>query len=126
MARWLIVVGDTVVNIVESLLTPIPGESETAFLAVTGAESVGDNLLLVPWYVKQKKQAALDAFLDANFDFKAFIRAGTVSNLTGAQVGTFIASSSNNYRSIKASIAAASTVAAVNAINVTTGWPANP
>ena len=54
------------------------------------------------------------------------IQGGTVTNLTGAQVGTFLAAVSNNYRTLVAQINAATTVAQVNAINIGAGWPANP
>lgn len=75
---------------------------------------------------KAAKQAALDEALDANFDLKAFIRAGTATGITGAQVGAFLAAILNNYRTLRASITAAATVAAVNAINIAGGWPTNP
>lgn len=74
---------------------------------------------------KAAKQAALDALFDANFDLAKFIRGGTASAITGANVSAFLATITNNYRSLRASIAAAATVAAVDAINVSAGWPAN-
>lgn len=125
MARWLCRLNGVVTNIIESPTAPdiLVGD---AVLALTGQESVGDDTTNILGYAKAAKQAALDAFLDANFDFKAFIRAGTITTLTGAQVGTFIASISNNYRTIRANIAAAGTVGAVNAISINSGWPANP
>lgn len=75
---------------------------------------------------KAAKQALLDAEFDANFDLAKFIRAGTATNITAANVGTFLATITNNYRSLRAQIAAASTVAAVQAINIASGWPSNP
>lgn len=127
MARYLFLQGGVVINIVEAVVAPAaPAGVDTVTPALTGAESVGDNMANNLAYAQAVKQGALDAFLDANFDFKAFIRAGTTTTLTGAQVGTFIATIANNYRSLRAQIAAASTVAAVNAININSGWPANP
>lgn len=73
-----------------------------------------------------QKQAQLDALFDANFDLPKFIRAGASTGVTAAGVGTFLAQITNNYRTLRASIAAAASVAAVAAIDVTTGWPANP
>lgn len=75
---------------------------------------------------KTKKQVALDVLFDANFDLKAFIRAGSATNITATNIGTFLATITNNYRSLRASIAAAANVAAVNAININAGWPSNP
>ncbi len=77
-------------------------------------------------YAKVQKQTALDDFFNAHFDLAAFIRGGTTTGITGAQVGTFLATIANNYRTLKASIAAAANVAAVAAINVQSGWPNNP
>jgi hypothetical protein len=71
-------------------------------------------------------QATLDALFTANFDLAAFIRGGSAVGITATQVGTFLATIANNYRGLRASIAAASTVAAVQAINVAGGWPGNP
>ena len=75
---------------------------------------------------KVQAQAVLDATFNASFDLAAFIRAGTAVAITGTQVGTFLATITNNYRTLRASIANAATVAAVNAINPSSGWPANP
>jgi hypothetical protein len=124
MTRYLIVSNDIIVNIVES--PTIPSNGGTAYPAVTGNESVGDSLLTVLWYVQQQKQAALDALLDNNFDLKAFIRGGTSTLISGVNVGVFLATIANNYRTLRASIANAGSVATVNAININSGWPANP
>ena len=75
---------------------------------------------------KATKQAALDALLDQNFDFKAFIRAGTATGITGANIGTFLATITNNYRTLRSAIASASTVQNVQAVNINSGWPNNP
>lgn len=77
-------------------------------------------------YIKRQKQAALDALFDASFDLAKFIRGGTTSPVTAAQIGTFLATITSNYRLLRASIASAVNVAAVNAININGGWPANP
>ena len=61
-----------------------------------------------------------------NFDLAKFIRGGTATGITAAQVGTFLATITNNYRTLRASIANAANVAAVNAVNIAAGWPANP
>lgn len=75
---------------------------------------------------KQAMQLALDAMFDAQFDLKAFIRGGTISTVTAVQVGSFLAQITNNYRSLRSQISAATTVAQVQAININAGWPANP
>lgn len=77
-------------------------------------------------YHKAAKQLALDTAFNANFDLAAFIRGGTASNVTAAQVGTFLATITNNYRSMRAAIANAANVATVDAINIASGWPSNP
>lgn len=77
-------------------------------------------------WAKRVKQAALDDQFDQHFDLAKFIRGGTVATVTAAQVGSFLATITNNYRSLRTSIAAASTVAAVQAINIAGGWPSNP
>jgi hypothetical protein len=71
-------------------------------------------------------QSQLDALLDNNFDLRAFIRAGTSTTVTATNIGTFLATINNNYRTLRAQIVAASTAAAVQAININSGWPSNP
>jgi hypothetical protein len=75
---------------------------------------------------KAQLQTSLDALLDKNFDLKAFIRAGTSSAITAANVGTFLAQITNNYRSLRTQIAAATTMTQLQAININAGWPGNP
>lgn len=75
---------------------------------------------------KSDLQTQLDAFLDQLMNFNAFIRAGTSTTVTGTNVGTFLATICNNYRTLRASITAATTWAGLNAININSGWPANP
>lgn len=77
-------------------------------------------------FAKAAKQQLLDDQFDQHFDLAKFIRGGTVTTVTGTNIGTFLAQITNNYRTLRASIAAAANVAAVNAVNVAGGWPANP
>jgi len=77
-------------------------------------------------YWQTAQQAALDTLFNANFDLAKFIRAGTATNVVAAGVGTFLATITNNYRSLRAQIAAATSVAQVQAININSGWPSNP
>lgn len=72
------------------------------------------------------QQAALDTLLDANYSLPKFTRQGQATGITGANVGAFLAQITNNYRTLRASIAAATTLAQLNAIDITLGWPANP
>lgn len=75
---------------------------------------------------KAAAQVALDTLFSANFDIAGFIRGGAATGITGAGIGNFLATITNNYRTLRASIAAAPNVAALNAINIYSGWPANP
>ena len=75
---------------------------------------------------QQQKQSALDILFNEHFDLAAFIRNGTVIGITATQVGTFLATIVNNYRTLRANIAAATSLAQVQAIDVTKGWPSNP
>ena len=77
-------------------------------------------------YYRSAQQALLDAEFDQHFDLAKFIRGGTVTTVTATNVGNFLAQITNNYRSLRAQIAAAATVAAVQAINIASGWPSNP
>lgn len=80
------------------------------------------------WLVaaKAQKQTVLDEQFDNKFDLAKFIRGGNSTTITANNVGTFLATITNNYRSLRASIAAAATVDAVVAIDLTAGWPGNP
>lgn len=98
--------------------------SDVPTVTVTISAYVGSAAQLA--YTKAQKQTALDAAFDTNFDLTKFIRGGTATNITAANVGTFLATITNNYRSLRASIANAANVAAVNAININSGWPVNP
>ena len=94
----------------QALLTAVQSSPTTATLA----------------YWQALTQTALDSFYQTNFNFDFLVRGGQSTTITGAQIGSAIATIVNNYRSIRASIAQASTIAAVQAINVTSGWPSNP
>jgi len=71
-------------------------------------------------------QAQLDDLLDNHFDLPKFIRAGTSTTVTATNVGTFLATIVDNYRTLRAQIAAATSFAQLNAININSGWPSNP
>jgi hypothetical protein len=129
--------------------TPIAGWRETLDMALVAANMaraahrpdglyVGDltfaqgflnsyagSVVELQWN-QTRVQKALDALLDSNFDLKAFIRAGTSSAVTAANVGNFLAQITNNYRSLRTQIAAATTLAQLQAININAGWPSNP
>lgn len=77
-------------------------------------------------YAKTRKQAALDKLLYDNFDFVKFIRAGSSTSITGNNIGNFLATITNNYRTKRAAITAATTQADLDAVNLATGWPNNP
>lgn len=66
-----------------------------------------------------------DAF-DARTSLFAIADAGTSQTVTGAQFGNFCATAINNYRVKKAALLAATTQAELDAVDLTTGWPANP
>lgn len=98
--------------------------SDVATVNATMASYVGSAGQLA--FNKAQKQAALDVLFDGNFDLSAFIKSGTSTAITAANVGTFLATITNNYRSLRAQIANASTLAILNAININSGWPSNP
>jgi hypothetical protein len=75
---------------------------------------------------KNNKQRDLDNYLDTHFDLLAFIRDGTVTTTTGVNVSNFLSNTVNNYRILRNNISNAPNVGAVNAIDVTQGWPSNP
>ena len=97
--------------------------SDVATVVATAQAYVGSAAELA--FHKAQQQELLDAEFNANFDLAAFIRNGTATGITAAQVGTFLATITNNYRTLRASIAAATTVAQVQATNIAAGWPAN-
>jgi hypothetical protein len=74
---------------------------------------------------KDNKKAALDTYFTTYFDLTEFIMQGTVQ-VSATNVGNFIAQITNNYRSLKSQIANAANMTALNAIDITKGWPNNP
>jgi hypothetical protein len=72
------------------------------------------------------QQMALDAIFNQNFNLGNFIMQGTVTSVTGTQLANFLAQITNNYRTLRAQIAACTTKQQVGAIDITSGWPANP
>lgn len=77
-------------------------------------------------YLKLQKQATLDVLFNTSFDLSDFIRAGSATGVTAANIGTFLATITANYRTLRASITSAQDVATLNAINLLGGWPNNP
>lgn len=92
----------------------------------TAAQNVITNFNVPLETARAAKQTALDALLDNNFDLKAFIRAGSSTTVTGTNVGNFLATICDNYRSLRSQIAAAANLTALNSININSGWPSNP
>lgn len=77
------------------------------------------------WW-KAAKLAEHLAYLQSFLNLANFVDAGTLTTVTGTQFSNFMASLTDNYRTKKASIIAATTSAQVIAIDVTSGYPANP
>lgn len=75
---------------------------------------------------KAVKQIALDVLFNTNFDLGNFIRVGTATNVSANNIGTFLAQITNNYRTLRASIANAADTTILAAINLNSGWPNNP
>lgn len=76
-------------------------------------------------YLKAKKAAILQANADDRIDLFKLIDSGS-AQITNAQFTTFMVAMTNRYRSLKAQIAAAADQAALNAIDISSGWPGNP
>jgi hypothetical protein len=112
---WLLAAGNPTKVDTEGSLGPVLGP----YWATTPPSTV----LAV---AQAQKQARLDQILNDHVDIGGLVRDGTVTTITGTQVSNFLASGTNNYRSLRAQIAAATTAAQANAIDVTAGWPANP
>jgi len=98
--------------------------SDVPTVTAAFATFAGTNLGLQAWQAQQ--QLALDTFFNDHFDLAKFIQQGTATTVTAANVGTFLATITNNYRSLKSQIAAATSILQVQGINVNTGWPSNP
>jgi len=77
-------------------------------------------------YAKDTRKRSLYDLVDNYYDLRALADGNTTTNLSANTVGTYLANVGNNYRTKKAAINAAATVAAVNAVNINTGWPAYP
>jgi hypothetical protein len=77
-------------------------------------------------YWQRQRLADNYSYMTQFVNWVNFFDGGTITTVTAANVGSFIASAINNYRTKKASINAATTSAQVIAIDVTTGYPANP
>jgi hypothetical protein len=110
-----------------SMLSMAPDGWEVAdvpTVMATIASYVGSPAELA--FHKTAKQTALDATFDTTFDLAKFIRGGTLTTVTAANVGSFLAQITNNYRGLRSSISNSSATAVTDAINVTAGWPANP
>jgi hypothetical protein len=71
-------------------------------------------------------QAQLDQLLAQKADTVNMVQGGQNSSTTGTGVANYLSASTNNYRSLRAQIAAATTAGQVQAININAGWPANP
>lgn len=106
--------------------------------AVTQVESVGKTQAQItadyitfqgtwplPW-CQTYQLAALLAYLQNYLNLANFVDGGSSTGVTGTNVGSFLASLTNNYRTKKQAIQNASTSAQVWAVDFTTGWPANP
>lgn len=72
------------------------------------------------------RQAQLDLILVTNADMVTLVKAGQSTTLTGPGLSGFLATSTNNYRALRAQIAAAITPADVRAVPINSGWPNNP
>jgi len=76
--------------------------------------------------VKDVRKKALFDLCDTQYDLRSLADGNTSPSLTSTNVGQYLASVGNNYRTLKANINAAANTAAVNAININTGWPTYP
>jgi hypothetical protein len=77
-------------------------------------------------FTKDTRKKALYDLVDNYYDLRALADGNTTTNLSANTVGTYLANVGNNYRTKKAAINNAATVAAVNAVDINTGWPAYP
>jgi hypothetical protein len=79
----------------------------------------------MPWLRARKLDALKDAVRE-KVDLFGLMDGGSATNITATQFATFWATATNNYRSLKAQIAAAPDQATLAAISLGAGWPANP
>ena len=97
-------------------------DSETLLLAKELINSyAGSEAELIHW--KIKKQEMLDFQLDVNFSFTTFVRNGTKIGITSNDILTFFSTITSNYRTLRENITNASTIAQVQGIDVSLGWP---
>jgi hypothetical protein len=75
---------------------------------------------------KHAKLRALAQLVNKYGSIGALAMAGTATNITPAQVIGVITNAVINERTLRAAIEAASDLATLQAIDVTSGWPSNP
>lgn len=143
MGRYAIVVGGVVWSVTQwdPVAAPAwaPPSGGTAVLlsgqqlidAVPGATYNSGTFVFTPplqqiALVKAAKQAELIAYFRRFFDLTEFVLAGSLNTVTVTQLNNFQVQIINNERTLRANIAAAATISAVNAIDLTAGWPSNP
>lgn len=76
--------------------------------------------------LKAEKLARLKEAVQARADLFGLMDSGSSTSVTATQFGQFWAAAINNYRNLKASIQAAPDAQTLTAINLGSGWPANP
>jgi len=91
-----------------------------------GAQMIIDSIATWLPFHKKAKLTRLTDLMQSHVDLFRLIDGGTLTTVTAAQFGNFWATATNNYRTLKAAINAALTPSAVDAIDITAGWPANP
>jgi hypothetical protein len=75
---------------------------------------------------KDVRKKALFDLVDNFYDLRALADGSTKTTLSGNSVANFLGNVGNNYRLKKNAINAATTVAAVKAVDINAGWPAYP
>lgn len=75
---------------------------------------------------KRERLARLDEAADVRLNLPAIMRAGSATNVTAAQISGYLAQATNRYRVLRAAVQGAADLAALRAIDFTTGWPSNP
>jgi hypothetical protein len=92
---------------------------------ITAAYATFQGTWSLAWWKITQQQNNL-AYLQAYLNLANFVDGGASQTVSGTAVANFLASLTNNYRSKKAAIAAATTSTQVMAIDVTSGYPSNP
>jgi hypothetical protein len=77
-------------------------------------------------YWQRRRQAELVIEYERRTDPLVIADGATDTSVTAATLGGYQAACVNNYRSLKAQIAAATTASGLQAINPLSGWPAFP